>query len=98
MRKSNTSHRKTLRLVCAETIPPGRTSAAPEQLGKAQPGRKLKAAEHTPEKKFPRHPMEASEGHCSSAEPNLNSGHQWEQSTMISDTLKPSLQPELPSN
>lgn len=50
MRKSNTSHRKTLRLVCAETIPPGRTSAAPEQLGKAQPGRKLKAAEHTPEK------------------------------------------------
>lgn len=82
--------------MCAETIPLGKTSAAPEQLGKAQPGRKLKAAEHTPEN--PRHPMEGSEGQCSSTEPNLNSGHQWDQSRMISDPLKLSLQPELPFN
>lgn len=48
MRKYNTSHRKAHRLVCAKTIPLGKTSAALEQLGRAVPGRKLKAAEHTP--------------------------------------------------
>lgn len=83
MRKSHTSHRKTHRLVWAETIPLGKT---PEQLGKAQPP---EAAEHSrrrnfQRRKFPRHPMEGSEG--ASAEPNLNSGHQWDQSTMISNT------------
>lgn len=78
MRKPEASQRETHRLVCAETIPLGRTSAAPEQLGKAQPGRKLKAEEHTAQKEFSRHPMEGSEGQCSSAEPNLNSAHQWD--------------------
>lgn len=76
--------------------------AEPQQLqsswGRHSQGGNSRLQSTHQRRKFPRHLMEASEGHCSSAEPNLNSGHQWEQSTMISDTLKPSLQPELPSN